>query len=57
MAIIKSARVAINQLSRQQLGHVDLLGTETYLSATPELMELAANRFRRRYERSKMCRA
>jgi integrase len=39
------------------LGHVDLLGTETYLSATPELMELAGNRFRRRYERSKMCRA
>jgi integrase len=34
------------------LGHVDLLGTETYLSATPELMALAGERFRRRYERS-----
>lgn len=35
------------------LGHVDLLGTETYLSATPELMALAGERFHRRYERSK----
>jgi integrase len=35
------------------LGHVDLLGTETYLSATPELMALAVSRFRRRYELSK----
>ena len=31
------------------LGHVDLLGTETYLTATPELMALAGDRFRRRY--------
>ena len=31
------------------LGHVDLLGTETYLSATPELLGLAGERFRRRY--------
>lgn len=31
------------------LGHVDLLGTETYLTATPELLGLAAERFRRRY--------
>jgi integrase/recombinase XerD len=35
------------------LGHVDLLGTETYLTATPELMALAAARFHRRYERGK----
>ena len=33
------------------LGHVDLLGTETYLTATPELLALAGNRFRRRYFR------
>jgi integrase/recombinase XerD len=31
------------------LGHVDLLGTETYLTATPELLALAGHRFRRRY--------
>ena len=31
------------------LGHVDLLGTETYLTATPELLGLAAERLRRRY--------
>ncbi len=30
------------------MGHVDLLGTETYLTATPELLALAAHRFRRR---------
>jgi integrase len=33
------------------LGHVDLLGTETYLAATPELITLAGDRFHRRYER------
>ena len=33
------------------LGHVDLLGTETYLTATPELLTLAGDRFRRRYAR------
>jgi integrase len=33
------------------LGHVDLLGTETYLTATPELLALAGDRFRRRYAR------
>ncbi len=27
------------------MGHVDLLGTETYLSATPELLHLAGSRF------------
>lgn len=31
------------------LGHVNLLGTETYLTATPELLGLAGERFRRRY--------
>jgi len=31
------------------MGHVDLLGTETYLTATPELLALAASRFRRRF--------
>lgn len=33
------------------LGHIDLLGTESYLSATPELLALAGSRFRRRYQR------
>jgi integrase len=31
------------------MGHDDLLGTETYLTATPELLALAGGRFRRRY--------
>jgi integrase/recombinase XerD len=31
------------------MGHNDLLGTEAYLTATPELLALAANRFERRY--------
>jgi integrase len=31
------------------MGHDDILGTETYLTATPQLLSLAANRFRRRY--------
>ena len=31
------------------MGHVDLIGTETYLTATPELLALAAARFQRRY--------
>jgi integrase len=31
------------------MGHDDLLGTETYLTATPELLQLAGGRFRRRY--------
>jgi hypothetical protein len=30
------------------LGHVNLLGMEVYLTATPELLALAARRFRRR---------
>lgn len=35
------------------MGHVDIMGTETYLNATPELLELAANRLRRRYHRNR----
>ncbi len=31
------------------MGHVDLLGTETYLTATPELLAFAAHRFRRHF--------
>jgi len=31
------------------MGHDDILGTETYLTATPELLDLAGHRFRRRY--------
>jgi len=31
------------------MGHDDILGTETYLNATPELLGLAGSRFRRRY--------
>jgi integrase/recombinase XerD len=31
------------------LGHVNLLGTEVYLTATPELLGLAARRFHRRF--------
>jgi len=31
------------------MGHVDIMGTETYLNATPELLNLAASRLRRRY--------
>ena len=34
------------------MGHVDIVGTETYLNATPELLGLAANRLRRRYRES-----
>jgi hypothetical protein len=29
------------------LGHVNVLGTEVYLKATPELLELASQRFER----------
>lgn len=31
------------------MGHVNIVGTETYLNATPELLELAAHRLHRRY--------
>jgi integrase/recombinase XerD len=32
------------------MGHADIIGTETYLNATPELLALAGNRLRRRYK-------
>jgi len=32
------------------IGHVDIIGTETYLNATPELLALAGDRLRRRYK-------
>lgn len=35
------------------MGHTDILGTETYLTATPELLGLAGSRFRRRYLRTR----
>ena len=31
------------------MGHLDLLGTETYLTATPELLALVARRFHHRF--------
>jgi integrase/recombinase XerD len=34
------------------MGHVDIIGTETYLNTTPELLALAGNRLRRRAIRS-----
>jgi integrase/recombinase XerD len=34
------------------MGHIDIVGTETYLNATPELLGRAANRLRRRYRGS-----
>lgn len=34
------------------MGHDDILGTETYLTATPELLELAGSRLRRWYLKS-----
>jgi site-specific recombinase XerD len=33
------------------MGHTDIVGTETYLNATPELLQVAGNRLRRRYRR------
>ncbi len=35
------------------MGHEDIMGTETYLNATPELLDLAANRLHRRYRESR----
>jgi integrase/recombinase XerD len=32
------------------MGHLDIIGTETYLNTTPELLALAGNRLRRRYK-------
>jgi len=34
------------------MGHVDIVGTEAYLNATPELLELAAHRLHRRYRKA-----
>jgi len=34
------------------MGHIDLLGTEVYLHATPELLELASKRFSSRFSDS-----
>jgi integrase len=35
------------------MGHLDILGTETYLTATPELLATAARRFRKRLAASR----
>lgn len=35
------------------MGHADILGTETYLNATPQLLELAAGRLHRRYHQDR----
>jgi integrase len=34
------------------MGHVDIVGTEAYLHITPELLDLAGNRLRRRYKKT-----
>lgn len=34
------------------MGHVNIIGTETYLHTTPELLDLAGTRLRRRYYRT-----
>lgn len=36
------------------MGHVNLLGTEAYLHATPELLQFASDRFEHRFKRSRM---
>jgi integrase len=36
------------------MGHVDIVGTETYLNATPELMDLAAKRLYRRFRSTRI---
>jgi integrase len=35
------------------MGHADILGTESYLTTTPELMRLTATRFRARFDRKR----
>ncbi len=35
------------------MGHVDIVGTETYLNTTPELLDLAGNRLHRRYKKAR----
>jgi len=32
------------------MGHVDIIGTESYLHTTPELLDLAGDRLRHRYK-------
>jgi integrase/recombinase XerD len=34
------------------MGHLDIIGTETYLNATPDLLDLAGERLRRRYQKA-----
>jgi integrase/recombinase XerD len=34
------------------MGHVDIVGTEAYLNTTPELLDLAGKRLRRRYKKT-----
>jgi hypothetical protein len=34
------------------MGHVDIVGTETYLNATPELLQLAVRRLLHRYRKA-----
>jgi len=34
------------------MGHVDIVGTESYLHTTPELLDLVGNRLRRRYKKT-----
>lgn len=34
------------------MGHVDIVGTEAYLNTTPELLDLAGKRMRRRYKKT-----
>jgi integrase/recombinase XerD len=36
------------------MGHVDIIGTETYLNTTPELLALASNRLRHRYKNAEV---
>lgn len=35
------------------MGHVDIVGTETYLNATPELLDLVGQRLHRRYTKTR----
>jgi integrase len=34
------------------MGHVNIVGTEAYLNTTPELLDLAGKRLRRRYKKT-----
>jgi hypothetical protein len=34
------------------MGHVDIVGTETYLNTTPELLDPVGKRLRRRYTKT-----